>query len=82
MEDTTPEHGSHGLSKNLSARVSHKFNAFFASRRIPCGLMPLFFADGSLFVTESQSHVFYAPTPAEPQARLVLRVTVVVFYQW
>ena len=38
------------------------------------GLMPLFFADGSPFVTGSQSHVFYAPTPAEPKARLVLRV--------
>ena len=36
--------------------------------------MPLFFADGSPFVTGSQSHVFYAPTPAEPKARLVLRV--------
>jgi hypothetical protein len=36
--------------------------------------MSLFFADGSSFVTESQSHVFYAPTPAEPKARLVLRV--------
>ena len=36
--------------------------------------MPLFFADGSPFVTGSQSHVFYAPRPAEPKARLVLRV--------
>jgi hypothetical protein len=36
--------------------------------------MSLFFADGSSFVTGSQSHVFYAPTPAEPKARLVLRV--------
>jgi hypothetical protein len=36
--------------------------------------MPLFFADGNPFVTGSQSHVFYAPTPAEPKARLVLRV--------
>jgi hypothetical protein len=38
--------------------------------------MPLFFADGRAFVTGSQSHVFYAPTPAEPKARLVLRVTI------
>jgi len=30
--DTTPEHGSHVLSKNSSARVSHKFNAFLSSR--------------------------------------------------
>jgi hypothetical protein len=36
--------------------------------------MPLFFADGQPFVTGSQSNVFYAPTPAEPKARLVLRV--------
>ena len=36
--------------------------------------MPLFFADGRPFVTGLQSHVFYAPTPAEPKARLVLRV--------
>ena len=36
--------------------------------------MPLFFADGRPFVTGSQSQVFYAPTPAEPKARLVLRV--------
>jgi len=36
--------------------------------------MPLFFADGTPFVTGAQSHVFYAPTPAEPKARLVLRV--------
>jgi len=36
--------------------------------------MPLFFADGRPFVTGLQSNVFYAPTPAEPKARLVLRV--------
>ena len=36
--------------------------------------MPLFFADGRPFVTGWQSHVFYAPTSAEPKARLVLRV--------
>jgi hypothetical protein len=38
--------------------------------------MPLFFADGSPFVTGSQSNVFYEPTPAEPKARLVLRVVI------
>jgi hypothetical protein len=38
--------------------------------------MPLFFADGRPFVTGSQSQVFYAPTRAEPKARLVLRVTI------
>ena len=38
--------------------------------------MPLFFADGRAFVTGSQSNVFYIPTPAEPKARLVLRVTI------
>ena len=38
--------------------------------------MPLFFADGQPFVTGSQSNVFYAPTQAEPKARLVLRVTI------
>src|SRR5262249_15142301 len=32
LEDTTPEHGSYSLFMNISARVSHKFNAFFASR--------------------------------------------------
>ena len=36
--------------------------------------MPLFFADGRPFVTGLQANVFYAPTPAEPKARLVLRV--------
>ena len=38
--------------------------------------MLLFFADGSSFVTGSQSHVFYASTPAEPKARLILRVAI------
>ena len=38
--------------------------------------MPLFFADGSPFVTGSQSNVYYEPTPAEPKARLVLRVAI------
>ena len=38
--------------------------------------MPLFFADGSPFVTSSQSNVFYEPTPAEPKARLVLRFAI------
>jgi hypothetical protein len=38
--------------------------------------MSLFFADGRPFVTGSQANVFYAPTPAEPKARLVLRVTI------
>lgn len=31
-QDTAPEHGSHSLFTNISARVSHKFNAFFSSR--------------------------------------------------
>jgi hypothetical protein len=38
--------------------------------------MPLFFADGSPFVTGSQCNVSYEPTPAEPKARLVLRVAI------
>ena len=38
--------------------------------------MPLFFTDGSPFVTSSQSNVYYVPTPAEPKARLVLRVAI------
>jgi hypothetical protein len=36
--------------------------------------MPLVFADGRAFATGSQSHVLYAPTLAEPKARLVLLV--------